>query len=327
MRKSPACRGFSRVMIMIMKNIPHPIQYQGSKRNLAAAILGYFPKDVDRLVEPFAGSAALSIAAAARQLATCYVINDVNKPLVELLRSVVEQPTETADYYEQIWNEQLTEDSPSHYYRMRDAFNRSQDPRLFLYLLARCVKGAVRYNADGLFNQSPDKRRKGTRPATMRRNILGVSALLQGKSAFSALDYRDVLKTATVDDLVYMDPPYQGVCGEHDSRYLSGIDHHAFVLALEDLNARGIAYLVSYDGRRGNKAFGELLPSYLELSRIELQAGRSSQSTLLGRDEITYESLYLSSALMQQRVVPVPRGYYVPMQPQYALFETDIHYA
>ncbi|SDZ97664.1 DNA adenine methylase [Thiothrix caldifontis] len=301
-----------------MKSIPHPIQYQGSKRNLAAAILGYFPKDVDCLIEPFAGSAAISIAAAARQLAARYAINDVNKPLVELLRLMVEQPTETADYYEQIWNGQLTEDSPSHYYQMRDAFNRSQDPRLFLYLLARCVKGAVRYNADGMFNQSPDKRRKGTRPTTMRNNIFGVSALLQGKSAFSALDYRDVLRAVTTDDLVYMDPPYQGVCGEHDSRYLSGIDHHEFVLALEELNERGIAYVVSYDGRRGDKAFGELLPSYLELSRIELLAGRSSQSTLLGRTEMTYESLYLSPVLVQKRALPALRSHAIPMQPHCA---------
>ena len=302
-----------------MKNIPHPIQYQGSKRNLASVILGYFPKDVDRLVEPFAGSAAISIAAAARQLAARYAINDVNKPLVELLHLMVVQPAETADYYEQIWNGQLTEGSPSHYYQMRDAFNRSQDPRLFLYLLARCVKGAVRYNADGMFNQSPDKRRKGTRPATMRNNIFGVSALLQGKSAFSALDYRDVLQTATVNDLVYMDPPYQGVCGEHDSRYLSGIDHREFVLALEELNERGIAYVVSYDGRRGDKVFGAVLPAYLELSRIELSAGRSSQSTLLGRDEMTYESLYLSPALMQRRALSASRSsYHIPLQPQYA---------
>jgi hypothetical protein len=28
--------------------IPHPIPYQGSKRNLAPAILGYFPERVGR---------------------------------------------------------------------------------------------------------------------------------------------------------------------------------------------------------------------------------------------------------------------------------------
>ena len=70
----------------VMKNIPHPIQYQGSKRNLASVILRYVPKGgIERLVEPFAGSAAISIAAAARQIAKSYVINDLNKPLMELL--------------------------------------------------------------------------------------------------------------------------------------------------------------------------------------------------------------------------------------------------
>jgi len=36
----------------VMKNIPHPIQYQGSKRNLASFILRYAPKGIERLIEP-----------------------------------------------------------------------------------------------------------------------------------------------------------------------------------------------------------------------------------------------------------------------------------
>ncbi|MCB1922102.1 MAG: DNA adenine methylase, partial [Candidatus Competibacteraceae bacterium] len=52
-----------------MKKIPHPIQYQGSKRNLAPAILEYFPNNINKLVEPFSGSAAISIAAAWNNLA------------------------------------------------------------------------------------------------------------------------------------------------------------------------------------------------------------------------------------------------------------------
>ena len=279
-----------------MRSIPHPIQYQGSKRNLASVILRYVPKDVDCLIEPFAGSAAISIAVAARQLAKTYLINDLNKPLAELLRLIIEFPVDTALFYENVWNEQHG-DSIEHYYRVREDFNRTQDPRLFLYLLARCVKGSVRYNSDGMFNQSPDKRRHGTQPKTMRTNIFGVSALLNGKTEFSSLDYRAVLAKARTTDLVYMDPPYQGVCGDRDSRYYSGIYHSDFVAALEELNSREISYIVSYDGRRGEKTFGELLPAPLKLTRVELDAGRSSQATLLGRDEVTYESLYLSHAL------------------------------
>ena len=46
--------------------VPQPFQYQGSKRALAPLILQYLPISTTRLVEPFCGSAALSIATAAR---------------------------------------------------------------------------------------------------------------------------------------------------------------------------------------------------------------------------------------------------------------------
>lgn len=276
--------------------IPHPIPYQGSKRNLAPAILRYFPKNIARLVEPFAGSAAISVAAAAAGLAQQFWINDLNRPLLNLLKLAVEEPDDLAKYYAQLWQQQQP-DSISHYGQIRDRFNQTQDPRLFLYLLARCVKGAVRYNAAGQFNQSPDKRRQGTRPDTMRNNIHGFSRLLQGKTAFTALDYREVLQAVTPGDLVYMDPPYQGVCGRRDARYYAGINHDEFIEALQQLNASGIPFVVSYDGRRGHKHFGEWLPDSLALTRIEINAGRSSQSTLLGLKELTFESLYLSRGL------------------------------
>ena len=50
----------------------------------------------------------------------------------------------------------------------------AQKPEYLLFLLAKCVKAAVRYNAKGEFNQSPDKRRLGRNPAMMRDDILGV---------------------------------------------------------------------------------------------------------------------------------------------------------
>ncbi|MGH8281278.1 MAG: DNA adenine methylase, partial [Gammaproteobacteria bacterium] len=45
--------------------IPHPFPYQGSKRVIARYILPHFPRDVNRLIEPFCGASAVSIAAAA----------------------------------------------------------------------------------------------------------------------------------------------------------------------------------------------------------------------------------------------------------------------
>jgi DNA adenine methylase len=74
--------------------VPHPIQYQGSKRSLASTILRYFPIKFPRLVEPFAGTAAISIACAARGKTNSYWINDLNKPLAELLGLIINHPAE-----------------------------------------------------------------------------------------------------------------------------------------------------------------------------------------------------------------------------------------
>lgn len=279
-----------------MTRLPHPIQYQGSKRNLAASILEFLPSKIDRLVEPFAGTGAISVAASAKNICHHFWINDLNQPLVRLIESIIERPEEISRKYAETWNQQHS-DSINHYYQIREQFNKTLDPNIFLYVLARCVKGAVRYNTEGNFNQSPDKRRKGTQPDNMRKNIEGVSKLLKDKCTFTSLDYREILAEVKESDFVYMDPPYQGVCGSRDSRYLSGIDFDDFVLALDRLNQRGISFAISYDGQRGDTIFGNDLPKELNLKKIDLEVGRSSQSTLLGKNELTIESLYLSSSL------------------------------
>lgn len=279
--------------------VPHPIPYQGSKRNLASAILDYFPDHVDTLIEPFAGSAAMTLAAAARNAVSRYLISDLNKPLVDLWRAIIQSPEKLAKQYEQLWNAQHG-DRRQYYDQIRDEFNRDGKPDHFLYLLARCVKASVRYNANGEFNQSPDNRRMGSLPETMRQQILGASHLLRGKTKFACLDYKEVVAQATTDDLIYLDPPYQGVCGSRDPRYLKSVLFDEFIEVLETLNFRNISYLVSYDGRTGEKEHGRRLPEQLRLHLVELKAGRSSQATLLGRDEVTVESLYLSPALAEK---------------------------
>jgi DNA adenine methylase len=284
---------------MKTKTVPHPIPYQGSKRNLAGEILRYFPPKFITLYEPFAGSAAITIAAAVNGLGDHYYINDLNKPLMDLWRAIIETPCEIASQYETLWHKQL-QDPRSFYDTARDDFNRTGKPDLFLYLLARCVKGSVRYNSLGEFNQSPDNRRQGMKPETMRLQILGASYYLKGKTTVSSMNYRDILDKVTPTDLVYMDPPYQGVCGNRDTRYLQNVQFCEFVQALDKLNRRDIRYVVSYDGRTGDKIHGKRLPNDLNLTLIELYAGRSSQATLLGRDDVTIESLYLSPSLADE---------------------------
>lgn len=280
--------------------IPHIVQYQGSKRNLAPKILQYLPRRFERLVEPFAGMAAISIAVSNQNRANHYLLNDLNEPLISVLRESIENPQRLIKDYTNVWSEQHTFEGGSveHYYKIRDDFNAGNKCAAnMLYLLARCVKGAVRYSNTGMFNQSPDKRRMGTNPKNLARSINIISKLLKGKTDFTSLDYRDILGQARVGDIVYMDPPYQGVCATRDCRYFSGIKFSEFVECIEDLIRRNIDFVISYDGTCGEKQYGEDLPEELGLKKIMLNAGLSSQSLLLRKKEITVEALYLSRNL------------------------------
>jgi DNA adenine methylase len=280
--------------------VPHPIPYQGSKRLLAPAILGTVSGlRFRRLYEPFAGSAAITLAAASLGLAERYVLSDSLVPLVAIWSGILSAPDRLAAAYERIWRGQ--EGDPAHFGRVRDAFNAAPDPARLLYLLARCVKNSPRFNREGAFNQSPDRRRRGRSPIMMKRAIQGAAALLAGRAEARACDFEEALAAATAEDLVYMDPPYQGVSGSRDTRYHQGLDRSRLVAALAALVKRRVPLLLSYDGRCGEKTYGESLPDTLGLVRLEVRAGRSSQATLNGRAEETVESLYVSPAAVPRR--------------------------
>lgn len=287
-------------------SVPQPFPYQGSKRHLASAILSYVPNGTTRLIEPFGGSAALSLAALATRKVSHVVIADSDQPLMALWNAILWTPEALAEGYRALWEAQLGQER-LFYERVRDAFNRQGCPDQLLYLLARCVKASVRYHERGEFNQSADHRRKGAKPQTVRKRLMETHALLRGRATLLCADYRETLQLATPYDVIYLDPPYAGVA-QRDKRYRARLDRADFFKTLSALNERQIAYLLSYDGRTGEKIYSPPLPESLGLLRLELYAGCSSQATLNGKRAFTYESLYLSPTLQAHlRAAPVRR--------------------
>lgn len=283
-------------------SIPHVIPYQGSKRKLAPQILNYVRHEVKGTVyEPFAGSAAITLAAVASKIGSNYVIGDKFVPLIDLWELIINKPGYVAENYSNIWNAQLN--NPKGYFlKIREQFNEVQDPVQFLYLVARCVKNAIRFNANGEFNQSADNRRLGMRPEKVLKESYAISSMLKGKTRVVAGDFMGVLKNAGSDDFVYMDPPWQGTSLKKDPRYAYLLDLDELIDGLGELNERGVPYLLSFDGTCGNKSYGKELPKFLQLEKVGLNAGRSSQAILLGRDDVTMESLYISPAMVEKNI-------------------------
>jgi DNA adenine methylase len=208
---------------------------------------------------------------------------------------VISDPTPLAEQYEELW--QCEREKPiDAYYEIRSEFNVDQNPAKLLYLLARCVKNAVRFNFAGEFNQSPDKRRKGTHPRTMRAELFGAHRLLAGHSEAVHSDFLPHFLDAREGDFFYLDPPYQGTSEGRDQRYVTSVSREQMIGGLTILNEKRIPFILSYDGFCGKLNYGRALPETVA-SRMFLDVGRSSQATLNGRDDVTVESLYVSHAI------------------------------
>jgi DNA adenine methylase len=271
-----------------------PIPYQGSKRSLAPRIGKLFPAVVETLYEPFAGSAAMTVYAANFNLAKHFVIGDIYPELVSLLALIINNPADISDRYKAIWEDQFAV-GVGHFNLVRAQYNADRDPARLLYLIARCVKNAIRFNRRGDFTQSADKRRNGMHPSKFEASAHRVSALLRGRTDVVCLDFTECVAAAGPRDLVYMDPPYQGTTYGADKRYAEQLERERLVGCLADLNQRQVPFILSYDGKTGDKEYGARLPDSLNATHLYIHAGRSSQATLAGRSEETLESIYISS--------------------------------
>lgn len=286
--------------------LPHPLPYQGSKRLLAPLIARHVPAGIQVWFEPFAGSAAMTLYAAQHGLAKRFVLGDSLGSIAELWRGVVQRPQETAARYSAVWSGQSAGDA-DYFNRVRTRYNRERDPVDLLYLICRCVKNAVRFNASGEFTQSVDRRRLGMRPDRMRAAILGASQLLAGRVEFRHGDWLHTCADAGARDFVYLDPPYLGTTIGRDKRYHRQLAQDDLVGGLEQLRARGVRFALSYDGSTGGRQYGPPLPAHLGLTQLLIEAGRSSQATLAGRNECTVESLYLSPGIAALDAAPRDR--------------------
>ena len=235
----------------------------------------------------------MTIYAAQHKLAKRFVIGDNLPQIVELLRAIIEDPDRTAKAYRNVWEGYDGKDL-TYFNTIRDRYNADRDPVDLLYVIARSVKNAVRFNRSGSYSQSQDKRRAGTKPERMRTEIMAISALLKGRCEFRTGDWLKTTADAGSQDYVYMVPPYHGTSYGADLRYHSQLTRDNLIEGLDELLSRGVRFALSYDGTTGGREYAPPLPERLGLRRIMLEAGRSSQATLQGKDEETVESLYLT---------------------------------
>ena len=277
-------------------SVPSLIKWTGSKRSQASKILQIAPQ-YKRYIEPFVGGGAVLFGAAKPES----IASDIYSPLIELWQLIQSSPDEVIENYRSQWtslNDELnaldlnalpnTRGIPAYFYEARDRFNRMQSPLDLNFIMRTCVNGIVRFNDKGEFNNSFHLSRRGMEPERFEKVVNAWKVAIKGVH-FVCQDYQLTLDQAKTGDFVYLDPPYAG----NKQRYILDLDLNRFFNSLEQLNAKGVKWALSFDGNRGDKNLIHDVPKSLYKKHMLLSSGMSAVNKVLnGPVEAVEESLY-----------------------------------
>jgi DNA adenine methylase len=233
------------------------IKWSGSKRKLAKFIVPHIP-DSGTYFEPFIGGGSILGAIGPRKS----YAGDVIPELIDLWNAIKTSPDSLSRKYEKHWHG-LQSQGHTYYYEVRESFNRMRKPEDLLFLSRTCVNGLIRFNTSGNFNNSLHHTRPGIHPTTLSEIILQWSELVS-KTNFVATDYKKLLTKAKAGDIVYLDPPYMGNKGRYQK---IDFDFDELWATLEDLNKKKILWILSLDGKSGDRNYSKALQEPLKLSK------------------------------------------------------------
>ncbi len=173
------------------------LKWAGNKYTIIQRIKSVLPFG-KRLVEPFVGSGAVFLNTDFSE----YYLAEINQDLITVFNTLKQE----GNTFIESCREFFTPDnnSESQYYVLRDLFNDTRDPRLFIYLNKHCFNGLCRYNKNNQFNTPFGKYKKPYFPEKEMKFFLEKAPLAQ----FTCEDFAQTMDKAEPGDVIYCDPPY-----------------------------------------------------------------------------------------------------------------------
>ena len=160
-----------------------------------------------RYIEPFSGSTAVALNVNAEE----YVLNDINKDLINLYRYLTNPNDDSfLKYCDELFRPENND--KEEYLEFRQLFNDSTDTlersRLFVYLNRHCFNGLTRYNSKGGFNVPFGKMKNPKCP--VNEMMAFRMYYLQKNHRFVSTSFEDsaLYENIGSGDVVYFDPPY-----------------------------------------------------------------------------------------------------------------------
>ena len=177
------------------------LKWAGNKYKIVSRIKEKLPIG-RRLIEPFAGSAAVFLNTDFKTA----LVADANADIITLYKSLQEEGFAFVDYCRGFFTQENNKNDA--YIQNRTLFNNTNDQRLraalFLYLNRHGFNGLCRYNIAGKFNVPFGKY---TSPYFPKEEMIYFFNKCQYTTFFCG-DFETTMAMAVPGDVVYCDPPY-----------------------------------------------------------------------------------------------------------------------
>ena len=205
------------------------IKYRGGKSKEIPTLEWQIPHFQGRYIEPFFGGGAMFFHLEPRES----IINDINENLMTFYKGVRDNYPELKkelDEIELIYTlnridferlkaihpkERVEDKNEELYYHLRNQFNGLEskmysDALLYYFINKTAYSGMIRYNSQGEFNVPFGRYNSlNTKGITLSH-----SKLLQRAVLFNT-DYSDIFKMTSIDDFMFLDPPYDCVFSDY----------------------------------------------------------------------------------------------------------------
>ncbi len=244
-----------------------PLFYVGDKFKLVPQIQSFFPRNINKFIEPFTGGGSVFLNVEAKE----YFLNDIDKYIYKIHQFLFDNAKNSKDFMNQIniiidkynLSKSYREDivpielkqqfkktyyakfNKSAYEKLRNDFNDNQENIVMLYLLL--IYGfnrMIRFNAQGKYNLPVGN-------VDLNKNVIGAISnyfkwTLNKSVYWFNLDYIQFLNNINIskEDFIYLDPPYLITSSEYNK--LWNIEKEkGMVDFLDILNKQGFKFAVS----------------------------------------------------------------------------------
>lgn len=253
-----------------MKNniVRSPLFYVGDKYKLINEIKKYFPKNIDRFIEPFVGGGSVFMNVEANE----YLLNDIDTNIIEIHKMLCKYASNSDEFYRKVDvlieqyglscsykkdivpNELKKEYIKTFYAKfnkngyeaLRSEYNLSCERNAFtLYMLM--IYGfnrMIRFNKSGNFNLPVGNVDMNQNTIKALNDYFNLTIIK--KPQWFNLDFEDFINQIeiTQDDLIYLDPPYLLTFSEYN-KYWNEKTEIRLLDLLDDFNAKNIRFAIS----------------------------------------------------------------------------------